>query len=685
MKTHFLIILGLSLLVSCKAHKESQSYNYTQALEAFNAEDYDKAREFLDRDLVDFPRAGRSYLYRAMIYGYNEQYSLALSDISAAIQYLPTRSRKVLSAAYAVRADIYERVGDTTKALADFGSAIRLNPGDTKAMIERAEIFYQQKVFAKAERDYRKALEADAGDVRALTGLGRNYTAQARYEDAEEILTKVTRLATDYGGGFFYRGLLYSKQGKADEAISDFFSSMVADVYDSNNRNAFLDHAAANYPLALSKINGQISLQPENGIWYFIRALLNERKSNLSAAISDYTKMLEIMDIRFKYWTLTSRANCWRKAGRYEMAISDFDESIRLDSTVAANFGFRADVKRLMGNYQAAIDDFTRAISIDPREDWFFSSRGRTREFAGDFRGALADYNDAIALNKDYANTYLYRGRLFEVYLNEPAKAREDYQKVLSLDSIVQEQGNSRLYALFYLGKTDEAIVWMNRVLEKFPTAGNYYEGTCLYSLMNRPADALACLKSAFGRGYSNFKQMEVDDDLINIRSLQEYIKLVGEWKTIHEESVTKDAGSPTETASRESKTVTVPMKLKDSGVYEISCKINELPLNLILDTGASDVSISQTEVQFMLKNGYLNRDDIGGSARYIDANGGISTGTRITLRKVDFNGLVLTNIDASVVGNRNAPILFGQSALSRYGRIIIDNEKKTITITGNR
>lgn len=122
-------------------------------------------------------------------------------------------------------------------------------------------------------------------------------------------------------------------------------------------------------------------------------------------------------------------------------------------------------------------------------------------------------------------------------------------------------------------------------------------------------------------------------------------------------------------------------MKSKGSGTYEVPCKINNLALNMIFDTGASDISISKTEVQFMLKNGYLKKNDFVGSQRYIDANGDVSVGATIIFRSVEFGGVVLKNVKATVVNNSNAPLLFGQSALSKYGKIIIDNEKKQITI----
>ena len=109
---------------------------------------------------------------------------------------------------------------------------------------------------------------------------------------------------------------------------------------------------------------------------------------------------------------------------------------------------------------------------------------------------------------------------------------------------------------------------------------------------------------------------------------------------------------------------------------------INDLPLHFVFDTGASDVSISNVEATFMLKNNYLKPSDIIGKQNYMNANGEIIEGTVINLRKVGFAGMSLTNVRASVVRNQVAPLLLGQSVLSRLGKIEIDNDKKMLKVT---
>lgn len=116
-----------------------------------------------------------------------------------------------------------------------------------------------------------------------------------------------------------------------------------------------------------------------------------------------------------------------------------------------------------------------------------------------------------------------------------------------------------------------------------------------------------------------------------------------------------------------------------------IKCKINNLPLSFVFDTGAATVSLSMVEATFMMKNGYLSKSDVVGSQYFQDANGNINEGTIINLRHVDFGGLKLENVRASVVRNQRAPLLLGQSVLGRLGKIEIDNSRKVLTITSKQ
>lgn len=115
-------------------------------------------------------------------------------------------------------------------------------------------------------------------------------------------------------------------------------------------------------------------------------------------------------------------------------------------------------------------------------------------------------------------------------------------------------------------------------------------------------------------------------------------------------------------------------------GVYQIPVDVNGVRMGFIFDTGASSISISNTEAMFLAKQGLLSKEDVVGSQQFMDANGDISEGTIINLKTVKIGNRVLHNIEASVVDNLNAPLLFGQSALGKFGKISIDNSRGEVT-----
>jgi clan AA aspartic protease (TIGR02281 family) len=107
---------------------------------------------------------------------------------------------------------------------------------------------------------------------------------------------------------------------------------------------------------------------------------------------------------------------------------------------------------------------------------------------------------------------------------------------------------------------------------------------------------------------------------------------------------------------------------------------VNGLPLRFVFDTGASDVSLSTTEAKFMLKNGYLSAADFTGTANYRVASGEIHEGLTLMLRSISIGGREVTNISATVVKDGQAPLLLGQSALSKLGNYHFDFDNLTLT-----
>lgn len=112
------------------------------------------------------------------------------------------------------------------------------------------------------------------------------------------------------------------------------------------------------------------------------------------------------------------------------------------------------------------------------------------------------------------------------------------------------------------------------------------------------------------------------------------------------------------------------------NGIFQVPCVVNGIPLSFIFDTGASQVTLSITEAINMLKSGHLSRYNIWGASYSQIANGDITENTEIILDSIRIGDHVIYNIKASIVHNSKAPLLLGQSAIQKLGKIEMNGNK---------
>ena len=111
----------------------------------------------------------------------------------------------------------------------------------------------------------------------------------------------------------------------------------------------------------------------------------------------------------------------------------------------------------------------------------------------------------------------------------------------------------------------------------------------------------------------------------------------------------------------------------ENNGVYKIPCIVNGARMKFIFDTGATSVSMSSQMANYLLENDYISKEDIISSGKSSIADGTIIDHVIINLRDVEISGLHLSNVEAVVLDSQNAPLLLGQSAIQKLGRIEID------------
>ena len=115
------------------------------------------------------------------------------------------------------------------------------------------------------------------------------------------------------------------------------------------------------------------------------------------------------------------------------------------------------------------------------------------------------------------------------------------------------------------------------------------------------------------------------------------------------------------------------------NGVYRIACSVNGAKMKMIFDTGASKVSLSESMASFLYDNGYISKEDVLGTSKTQTADGSIHDNVVINLKDIEISGLHIKNVQAVVISSQNAPLLLGQSAIQKLGRISLKGDKLII------
>lgn len=668
----------LSILVLCSSVmladniKRPDSYNFSRGVEAINNNNAEEALDYLNKEINEHPDNGYAFAWIALVRNYNEEFGRALTAANVAVKKIPSKDKEYKAFAYGTRAQVYLNLEDTIQALKDYSQAINIVPDDDRFYNQRAQVYYEQGKYDLADKDYLKMISLKEGDVMGYMGIGRNANAQKRYEDAIKQFDYVVKLEPNYSSAYSFRAESYIGLKKYNEAIDDVISALGID----RDRKAFYELqelADSAFEQTVAKLKVQKIKEPNEQSWDYDLGVVYERAAKYNKAIAYYKESLEKES---NIITASRISSCYDDLGDYDKALEYCNQAIALDSVKTNYLYEKANILDNAGRTQEAIKTMSDYIANTPDEPAGYYQRGWFKDHSGDIEGALEDYTMAITLQPNVAYAYLNRGVLYRLK-GENAKAESDFKQVVRLDSI-PEEAECSFYAYYYLGQKDKAIEILNTILDK-DKKGNCYDAACLYSVMGEKEKALSYLRQSLEDGYRRFAYIKRDRDLNNIRNTEEFKVLLKEYEEKHLQEIAADADG--DDSAYELKVEEIPFT-KEGGVCKVKCAINGLPLHFIFDTGATDISISSVEATFMAKNDFLSSSDIIGKQNYQTADGNITEGTVINLKDVKLGSLHLNNIKASVVRNQAAPLLLGQSVLSKLGKIEIDNTKKVLRIT---
>ena len=118
----------------------------------------------------------------------------------------------------------------------------------------------------------------------------------------------------------------------------------------------------------------------------------------------------------------------------------------------------------------------------------------------------------------------------------------------------------------------------------------------------------------------------------------------------------------------------------QDGDCYLVGANINGIPMKMTLDTGASTMSISIIEYEFLKKQKLIS-DSTAQVSECTIANGDTTKCFMIKIAQVSIGDTSVKNVDCMVMENPDAPLLLGMNVLNGLGGVSINYKRKLLIL----
>jgi protein O-mannosyl-transferase len=186
-----------------------------------------------------------------------------------------------------------------------------------------------------------------------------------------------------------------------------------------------------NYDKAIADLNMSLSLKP-SAASYNSRGKTYFDMNKTVEGLSDYNNALRLDSTLVEAWA--NRGAAFGQLGKLDSAMMDLSKALSLDSTHINALVNRGAALGAIGKREEAIYDLSRVIEIDPKHVNAIVNRSLTYREMGKNDLALADCDRYLAIKKDNPNVWIDRA-LLKRQLNRCAEAIADFSEAIKLNS----------------------------------------------------------------------------------------------------------------------------------------------------------------------------------------------------------------------------------------------------------
>ncbi len=391
-----------------------------------------------------------------LFYFKKKLYDKALFELETAIRMDPGNRRALVN-----HGIVMQTVGKYSDAVNSFKSALKLDPRDTTARKNLGMTYLVSGMHSQAVIELSNALSLQPKDTQIMQNLAMANVYSGNYNNALKLVKRILSITPKSADAYNTLGMVYSRSGRIDEAIHAYRQSIAiqpANIMAHNNLGLVF-RKLGREDEAIAEYLETVRIKPDNAAAHNNLGVLFFRKKDFDSALDHLRTGTELDP--------DNQATKNNLLKLYQYLLERYRKILAAEPDNAAIHARLGDIERKLGRLDDALNHFKQANRINPDLPGLAQKFGQTLLDRGMEAEAEKVFRTAT-IGSDTAQVRIALGKI-HYQRGEYSEAISQFKEAIALDPEDPDAHYHLSFAYGDKGLMDEALAESRKAIELNP------------------------------------------------------------------------------------------------------------------------------------------------------------------------------------------------------------------------